>query len=128
LLSEGTNGIAVAPGTHVAVVAGEFGGAGFGAVRLPASSGSGTPTVVDYVAANIPNDPSGRAWLMGLDPHTLTAYKSPNSGKPIAVITNDIRTFVALVDLEGLLAAPRDPGTHKASLPLPPVVTFVALP
>jgi hypothetical protein len=130
--SAGTSGIAMAPGSHVGVVAGEFGGSGFGAIRLPSVSGSGTPSVVDYVAANVPNDPSGGFWQMGLDPHTLTAYTSPNTGKSLAVIANDQRTYLALVDLEGLLGAARTSGTHSidptVDLVGSGIVRFVSIP
>lgn len=129
--SAGTNGIAVVPGSHLGVVTGEFGGAGFGVIQLPATSGSGTPHVLDYAAVNMPNDPSGAAWQMGLDPHTVTAYTSPNTGKPLAVISNDARTFVALVDLAGLLGASRTSGTHSVSTSVDlvgtGVVTFVSV-
>jgi hypothetical protein len=114
--SAGTNGIAVAPGnSHLGVVAGEFGGAGFGVIQLPATSGTGTPAVVDYAAANVPNDPSGTPWAMGLDPHTVTAYTSPNSGAALAVISNLARSYLAVVDLKALLAATRAAGTHNVA-------------
>lgn len=114
ILAAGTNGIAVAPGnSHLGVVTGEFGGAGFGVIQLPATSGSGTPAVVDYAAANVPNDPSGAPWQMGLDPHTVTAYTSPSTGVSLAVISNLARSYLALVDLKGLLAATRTAGTHS---------------
>jgi len=51
---------------------------------------------------------------MGLDPHTVTAYVSPNGGKAYAVISNQARTFLVKVDMAMLLAAPRLPGTHTA--------------
>jgi hypothetical protein len=120
-LAAGVSGIAVAPGSHLGVVTGEFGGSAFGAIELPATSGTGIPAIVDYVAANIPSDPSGAPWQMGRDPHTVTAYVSPNTGKAYAVIANDTglgtpatqRTFLAVVDLAALLAAPRVPLTHQ---------------
>src|SRR5207248_335474 len=58
--SQGIAGIAVAPGTHLAIVASEFTGNQFGVVQLPATSGSGTPAIVDYVAAVLPNTPDGQ--------------------------------------------------------------------
>jgi hypothetical protein len=138
-LFAGVSGIAVAPGSHFGVVAGEFGGSAFGAIELPATSGTGTPAMVDYVAANIPPDPSGKPWNMGLDPHTVTAYVSPNTGKAYAVIANDTftgtpatnRTYLAVVDLAALLAAPRVTGTHQVNQVLNPtlagIVTFVSV-
>ncbi len=78
-LAAGTNGIAVAPGTHLGIVTGEFGGNVEGVIQLPSTSGSGTPAVVDYVAFTVPNTPADAPWAEGFDPHTVTAYVSPNS-------------------------------------------------
>jgi hypothetical protein len=65
--------------------------------------------------ANIPNTPGdGLAWEFGADPHTLTAYQSPNSGTPYAVFEDDVdvnttadglRTYLAIVDLNVLANA-----------------------
>lgn len=114
-LKSGTSGIAVAPNTHLGVVTGEFGGSSFGVIQLPSTSGSGTPAVVDYVEANLPNMPNGLAFDTGLDPHPVTAYVSPNSGKAFALIVDDVRAFVAVIDMQALLLAPRTPGTHSVS-------------
>ena len=116
-LSAGISGIAVAPGSHLAGV--------------PATSGVGTPSAVDYVAAMMPNDPSGAPWDMGLDPHTMTAYTSPNSGKAILAISNLTRTYLALVDMQKLLDPMlRTPGTNTVDpgvdLVSSGIVTFVA--
>jgi hypothetical protein len=123
--SAGTNGIAVAPGTHLGVVVGEFGGDLEGVIQLPSTSGSGTPAVVDWVAFNVPSTPAAKAWSQGFDPHPVTAYVSPNSGKAFAVLENGDFTFLAVVDLQGLLSAPRT--GHVVNNPLPAgLVTFVA--
>jgi len=123
--SAGTNGIAVAPGTHLGVVTGEFGGNLEGVIQLPATSGSGVPAVVDWVAFTVPNDPSGFPWSQGFDPHTVTAYVSPNNNKALGVLGNANFTFLAVIDLDGLLKAPRT--GHVVNDPLPPgLVTFVA--
>jgi hypothetical protein len=116
-LGAGTSGMAVAPGSHLAVVAGEFGGNEFGVVQLPSTSGSGTPGPVDYVQATLPAEPNGCAFAAGLDPHTVTAYTSPNSGKALAVMADgdfELPGFLAVVDMQALLAAPRT-GAHTVS-------------
>ena len=118
LLSEGVNGIAVAPSSHLGVVAGEFGGTQFAVIQLPATSGSGTPSLVDWAASDMPHTPDGVAWALGEDPHALTAYVSPNSSKAFGLLTNSpppvgTPTFLAQVDLQALLNAPRTPGTHR---------------
>jgi len=112
----GTCGLAVAPGgSHLAVVTGEFGGNTFAVLQLPATSGSGTPALTDYAVAALPGGFSG-----GLDPHTMTAYTSPNNGKAYALFANgDFTppTSLWVVDMEALLAAPRDPSNPNAVLP-----------
>jgi len=124
-LAAGTCGIAVAPGTHLAIVAGEFGGNLEGVVELPSTSGSGTPAFGDYVAFNVPNPPTEEDWSQGFDPHTVTAYVSPNSHKAFGVLENGDFSFVAVVDLQGLLSAPRT--GHVVNNPLPAgLVTFIA--
>jgi hypothetical protein len=130
-LSAGASGIAVAPGSHLVMIAGEFGGTGFGVIKLPSSiSTVGTPAAVDWVAANVPNDPTAAPWNMGLDPHTVTAYVSPVSGKAIGLMTNDGRSFLAVVDMQALLGALRTPGTHtvdpSVNLVTSGIVTFIA--
>lgn len=61
----------------------------------------------------------------GFDPHTVTAYVSPNSHKAYGVLENSDFSFVAIVDLEGLLSATRT--GHVVNEPLPAgLVTFVA--
>ena len=128
----GTSGIAVESGTHLGVVTGEFGGSAFGAIQLPTTTVTGAPSVTDWAAANVPSDPSGVAWAMGLDPHTVTVYRSPTSNKSFGVFVNGSRTFLAVVDLQALLAAPRTTGTHNVqptfNLVTNNVVRFVALP
>lgn len=124
----GTTGTTVAPGTHVGILEDEFGTMAFAAFRLPSTSGTGTPAVQDWVSASMPNDPTGTTWIMSLDPHGLTAYVSPNTGKAIGLIMNDQRTFIALVDIEGLLSAKRLPGTHVIDpTATAGVVSFVAV-
>ena len=71
--------------------------------------------MVDFVAAaSLPNEPDGLPFPVGSDPHPVTAYVSPTSKKPFALIA-DRRTprgFIAVVDLQALLSAPRTAGTH----------------
>ena len=121
----GTNGIAIAPGTQLGIVTGEFGGNVEGVIQLPATSGSGVPAVVDWVSFIVPNLPNESAWSQGFDPHTVTAYVSPNSKKAYAVLENGDFSFLAVVDLQGLLSASRT--GHVVNEPLPAgLVTFIA--
>jgi hypothetical protein len=128
-LSEGANGIAVAQGTHLGIVAGEFGGDAITAIALPTTSGGGaTPAITDWVTCNI-----GAGFLNGFDPHTVTAYQSPNGGHAIALLANGAATTLAVVDLTNMLnstiVARTGTGHGCASGPLPgTVVRFVAVP
>lgn len=109
-----STGITVAPAGHVGLMQAEFGGTEFAGFRLPATSGSGKPAVQDWVEASVPNTPSG-AWSNTFDPHGVTAYVSPSSGNPMGVLLEANRNFVAVVDINALLAAPRVPGSHVIS-------------
>ena len=109
-----STGISIAPSGHVGLMQAEFGGTEFAGFRLPSTSGTGTPAVQDWVEANVPNPPSG-VWSNTFDPHGVTAYTSPSSGKPMGVLLDAGRTFIAVVDINALLAAPRVAGTHNIS-------------
>jgi len=106
-MGAGTSGISVAPGTsHLGIVAGEFGSNQIGVIQLPSTSGSGTPAFVDYAATFLAS-----TFALGLDPHTLTAYTSPNDGKAYGVLANSpAPSTLAVVDLACVLAAPRSSG------------------
>jgi hypothetical protein len=111
IFSAGTSGISVASGSsHLGVVTGEFGGSNLAVLQLPSTSGTGTPALVDYAIANLPNTPDGNYFSMGYDPHTITAYTSPNDGRAYAVVADWVSgypTYLAVIDLQKLLAAPR---------------------
>lgn len=109
--SAGTDGIAVAPGnSHLAVITGEFGGNTIAVLQLPSTSGSGTPALVDYAVAALPD-----GFSSGYDPHTMTAYTSPNNGKAYGLFSNAPPVSALwVVDMEALLAAPRDASNPHA--------------
>jgi hypothetical protein len=133
--SAGTNGLAVATNSHLGVVTDEFGGNGFGVIELPATSGSGAPALVDWVAATVPNDPMGMTFAHGFDPHTVTAFTSPTTGRAFAVLSDwpnggSSPTYLVVIDMQALLALPRSgPGSHTLATPLAtgPVVRYIAL-
>ena len=130
VLSAGASGIAVAEGTHTGIVSGEFGGNAITAIALPATSGAGIPAIGDWVSCNI------AGFNIGDDPHTVTAYQSPNGAKDaIALVGNLLTTAtqVAVVDLTKMLnttIVPRTVAGHGcASFTLPAsVVSFVTVP
>ena len=137
VLAAGPTGIAVAQGTHLGIVSGEFGGDAITAIRLPATSGSGTPAIQDWVTCAIPNTPDAFGWSHGYDPHTVSAYQSPSSGDAIALLANAGAgagpTWLARVDLTKMLNianVPRDvPGQACTAGTLPAsVVSFIPVP
>ena len=75
-------------------------------------------------------------WSHGLDPHTLTAYQSPNSGNAIALFANlPPPNSVAVVDLTAMLALSRNGAGDVCDAPDAPggflpatAVTFVPVP
>ena len=127
-LAAGASGIAVAQGTHLGIVSGEFGGNQITTIALPTTSGSGTPAITDWVSCGIPG------FSNGFDPHTVTAYQSPNGAQDaIAVLANGGASELAVVDLTQMLnptMVPRTAGGHGcASGTLPStVVSFIAVP
>ena len=129
-LDAGASGIAVAQGTHMGIVTGEFGGDSITAILLPAVSGGGvTPAIADWLSCRI-----GNGFSNGFDPHTVTAYRSPATGHAIAVLANAGATQLAVVDLTNMLDStivPRTIPGHGCAVvsPLPPsVVRFISVP
>jgi hypothetical protein len=127
-LSAGASGISVAQGTHTGVVTGEFGGNNLTAIALPSTSGSGIPAIGDWVTCNI-----GGSFANGFDPHTVTAYQSPNTGDAIALLANAGATMLARVDLTKMLdstVVPRTVLGHGCQVGTLPssVVSFIPVP
>jgi len=133
-ISSGLAAIAVAPVHHEVLAEDEFGGGDFAVIQLPTSAPAGTtPAATDWVVATLPNPPnSGITWNMAGDPHGIGAYDSTTLGKGIGLLVNDQRSYVALVDMGALLAAPRTAEGHIISptvdLVASKIVTFIALP
>jgi len=124
----GITGISVVSGMHMALLDDQSGNSGFGAIMLPSSSGSGTPQIASsgYVAASMPNDPSGAPWTMPKQPNGLVTYISPNTNRPMGVIINNTRTYLAVIDLTNLLNPANRNGPNSVTNPLPSgIVTFV---
>jgi hypothetical protein len=119
----GLTGLAIAFGSNDVFVEDEFGfansGGGMGAIKLPSTGGSGTPAATDWVVAHMPTTPDNASWDMSLDPHGLTAARanislidgigSSSTPRGIGFLINFERTFLAVVDMDSLLAAPRSP-------------------
>ena len=120
----GISGISIAPGSsHLGIYTGEFGGNQFGVLELPGTAGSGSPTVTDYVTGALPPTPDGFVFQTGCDPHTMTAYTSPNTGLAYGVVASWVPlcyvggtpTWLAVIDLAKAIdptVSPRTPGQH----------------
>jgi hypothetical protein len=126
-LSAGASGISVAQGTHTGLVTGEFGGESLTAIKLPTTSGSGTPAISDWVTCSI------GSFSNGFDPHTVTAYQSPSGGDAIGLLANGGASELARVDLTKMLdptTVPRTAGGHGcASGTLPAAaVSLISVP
>jgi hypothetical protein len=95
--------IAVEATSHIAFNASEFGDH-VGALQLP-SSAAGSPAIQDYAYTTLPATPDGDGFAIPGDPHATATYNL--SGKPLGLTFNSAGTFVAIIDLQKLLAAPR---------------------
>ena len=124
--SAGLSGSAVAQGSgHLAVVTGEFGGNTFAVLQLPSTPGTETPALVDYAVAEIPaNSACGGTFSAGYDPHTVTAYTSPNTGDSYAVFagySGGVPICLAVVDMTTVINPTLSPrggapyGAHDVS-------------
>ncbi|HXN87599.1 MAG TPA: hypothetical protein VN867_16115, partial [Candidatus Binataceae bacterium] len=121
----GVTAISVVSGAHLAVVSDQFSDLGYiGALQLPSTSGSGVPAIADWVDVRMPADPSGASWVNWHQPAGLGSYTSPNTGKAMGVIMNFSEnssstpigpTYLAIVDLQALLNAPRDSTGHAVA-------------
>jgi hypothetical protein len=134
----GLSGSAVAQGSgHLAVVTGEFGGNTFAVLQLPSTPSTGTPALADYAVAPIPgNVACGGSFSAGFDPHTITAYTSPNTGDAYAVFagySGSTPICLAVVDMTTIINPAKTPrggaglGAHDiaaANLPASAVTFF----
>ena len=135
----GIDPISVESTNHLALVS--AGDNNFGVLALPTTSGHGTTlTISDWANALMPNDPDGVTWVGWHEPNGLTTYVSPNTGKVMGVLMNNPMTsgnysgstYLALIDMKGLLNAKRDPiSAHKVDgsvdLQASGLVTFIKI-
>jgi hypothetical protein len=117
----------------------EFGGNNVGILQLQSASGTSgaAPTVVDWVVGTMPNTPDGNAFSAGFDPHTITAYSSPNTGKAIGLYSDwfpGTPKYIGVIDMAAALAATRaaSPNNHQiastVNLITSGIVSYVAVP
>src|SRR5262249_3453497 len=66
-------------------------------------------------------EPTGVGFAFGFDPHTVSAFVSPSTGKAYGLVADGGPTFLAVIDLQALLSAHRS-ATHTVD----PAVDLVA--
>jgi hypothetical protein len=129
----GIDSISVESTSHLAMVT--AGDNNIGVLQLPTASGGNNVslTITDWVNALMPNDPDGAVWSGWGEPNGVATYVSPNTGKVMGVLMNNPAggagsTYLALVDMQALLAAPRDTPPHQNLGAIPAgIVTFVKI-
>ena len=129
-LSHGATAAAIAQGTHLGFLAGTGGSSGepgsgeITAIQLPATSGSGTPAIVDYVTCQVGDLSIGAA------PRPVTAYRSPNGGHAIALVGDVLSDHLYRVDLNQMLdplIVPRTAGGHACAAGSLPASVFTKI-
>jgi hypothetical protein len=118
----GATELSLATGSHLAVIADENATPSFGVLKLPSQTVSGAPKIQDYAIAQMPYDPSDLPWSTGPDPHAVTAFAlkaalgggaiTSGTARGFGFLLNADSTYIAVVDLDALLNAPRLSGTH----------------
>ncbi len=109
-----TTGMVIEPTSHIMFLEEEFGDA-IGAAQMPSSAAAGSVTITSYTSAQIPTPttvcPSLSSWSNVGDPHGLSAFTAVIGGKPMGLLIDGSKSCLAIVDLQGLLAAPKGTGT-----------------
>ncbi|HET6895736.1 MAG TPA: hypothetical protein VFH72_10185 [Candidatus Baltobacteraceae bacterium] len=103
-----TNAVSVDPTKHVAFISGEYSSPDcVGAVQLPAAAPSApwTPTSYMWIPA-LPDTPDGNTFDSALDPHVAATFYLPGNGDLYGLVFNYDRSYVAVIDIDKLLAAP----------------------
>lgn len=100
--------LSIDPSQHVAFVSGEYSSPDcVGAVQLPSSAPSAPFTPVSYMwIPALPNTPDGKTFDSAYDPHVAATFYLPGSGDLYGLIFNYDRSYIAVVDITKLLAAP----------------------
>lgn len=119
-ISARTPGGAIEPSSHILFMEQEF-GRGIAVLQLPDVGGSGstfpTPTAGwEYNSANVPSNTvcNRSSWSNAGDPHGLAIFTGVVAGKAFGLLINGTKDCVALVDLKGLLDAPKATGSNIA--------------
>ncbi len=132
-------GIAIDPASHLAFVGSEFCGQGngsgdgavtpFGVLALPTNAHSAL-AISSQVYLNMPPLPDGSLWDDAGDPHAMAAMPISGLCNPCGITCNAETTWLAIIDMQALLSAPRSLGDpNLAVIPSTPpygnIVTYV---
>jgi hypothetical protein len=90
---------------HLTFFTGEFGTTSLGFALLPTTS-TGT-TFSDWAFAAFPTAPDGSSFSAGVDPHQDAAFNDPINCPDCAAVVNAASTWLAVIDLNKLMHAPR---------------------
>ena len=103
-----TNAISIDPTSHIAFLSGEYSDPDcVGAVALPATAPSSPFTPAQYMwIPQLPNTPDNNAFASALDPHVAATFYLPGNGDLYGLVFNEQRSWIAVVDITKLLAAP----------------------
>jgi len=104
------------------------GGADYIAVAQLPTTATGTLAISNYVAAEMPKTPNGAAFSSPYDPHAVLVINMPGICDDCGVLFNYDKSYLAMVDLNGLLAL--NPGGGEKDVPttstLKGIVTYFA--
>ncbi len=113
-----TTGMVIEPSSHIMFLEGEFGD-DIGAAQMPIASTPGSFTITSYTSAQMPTPttvcPSVSTWSNVGDPHGLSAFTAVINNQPMGLLIDSSKTCLAIVDLNKLLSAPKQPGTNTVS-------------
>ncbi len=96
---------------HIGFLSGEFGTIDFCAIQLPTTAGTTAPVVSDWVCANFPNTPDAQQFASPYDPHATSTFDLGTGH--YGLMFNQQDSYVAVVDLNKLLAAPREASPYQ---------------
>lgn len=103
-----TNAISIDPTQHVAFISGEYSSPDcVGAVQLPSTAPIAPFTPTSYMwFGKLPNTPDGKTFDSAYDPHVAATFYLPGNGDLYGLVFNYMRSYIAVVDISKLLAAP----------------------
>lgn len=129
-----TTGVAIESGNHLLFMEEEF-NSDIAVAQMPTSTMSGGFQITDYNSTQIPAPtetcPGVYSWTNIGDPHGLAVFTAIVDGKSWGLLINSAKTCAAVVDMQGILDAPKIAGTNQVDnsydLVTNNLVSFVSL-